>query len=304
VTVTVRDKDNAGGSASFAVAVAPVPVAVNDSATTGFNASVLLAVMQNDTAFGGGTLQAVSDPAHGATVIEDGQVRYTPDSGFSGVDGFTYTFRDANQLTATGTVTVTVSPAPPPNAVNDSAETELNTLVAIDVTANDSASGGLTLLSVSDPAHGSAAIVAGQIQYTPDPGFAGIDTFTYVIRDGQNVTDIGSVTVTVLAAPPPNAVDDSAETDQNSVVVIDVTANDSASGGLTLLSVSDPAHGNAAIVAGQIQYTPDPGFAGIDTFTYVIRDGQNVTDTGTITVTVTHPAAQVEHTLFLPLVEQ
>ena len=304
VTVTVKDKDNAGGSGSFVVAVAPVPAAVNDGATTGFNASVLLPVLQNDTAFGGGTLQSVGDPAHGAAAIEGSQVRYTPDGGFSGVDSFTYTFRDANGLTATGTVTVTVSPAPPPNAVNDSAETELNTPITISVTANDSATGGLTLVSVSDPAHGSAAIIAGQIQYTPDLGFAGVDTFTYVIQDGQNVTDIGSVTVTVLAASPPNAADDGAETDRDTAVTIDVTANDSATGGLTLVSVSDPAHGSAAIIAGKIRYTPDPGFAGVDTFTYVIRNGQNVTDTGAVTVTVTDPNVQVEHALFLPLVDQ
>ena len=83
-----------------------------------------------------------------------------------------------------------------------------------------------------------------------------------------------------------------------------MTANDSGTGGLTLVSVSDPAHGSAAIVAGQIQYTPDPGFAGVDTFTYVIRDGQSVTDTGAVTVTVTDPNIQAAHTLFLPLVEQ
>ena len=58
------------------------------------------------------------------------------------------------------------------------------------------------------------------------------------------------------------------------------------------------------IIGGKIRYTPDTGFAGVDTFTYVIRNGKNVTDTGDVTVTVTDPNVKVEHAMFLPLVDQ
>ena len=38
--------------------------------------------------------------------------------------------------------------------------------------------------------------------YTPDPTFAGIDTFSYTINDGRGATDTAFVTVTVKNALP------------------------------------------------------------------------------------------------------
>jgi hypothetical protein len=39
----------------------------------------------------------------------------------------------------------------------------------------------------------------GTVTYTPDPGFSGVDTFTYTVSDGTT-TATGTVTVTVTAA--------------------------------------------------------------------------------------------------------
>ncbi|MGY6648340.1 Ig-like domain-containing protein [Wenyingzhuangia sp. IMCC45574] len=48
---------------------------------------------------------------HGTIEVVNGKVNYTPASGFSGIDTFTYTITDAGGWAATGTVTVTVSNA-------------------------------------------------------------------------------------------------------------------------------------------------------------------------------------------------
>ena len=73
----------------------------------------------------------------------------------------------------------------------------------------------------------------------------------------------------------PTAADDAASTDEDTAVVIDVTANDSDSNGdaLTVTSVTDPANGTATDNGdGTVTYTPDPNFFGLDFFRYEVCD--------------------------------
>ncbi|WP_137177524.1 Ig-like domain-containing protein [Roseomonas sp. AR75] len=91
-------------------------------------------------------------------------------------------------------------------------------------------------------------------------------------------------------APGFDAADDAATTAEDVPVVIAVLANDSVRVGdtLTLLSVGEAAHGSTAMQgAGQVIYTPDADFAGVDSFTYTVTDGSGLTRSATVTVTVT-----------------
>jgi ELWxxDGT repeat protein len=93
-----------------------------------------------------------------------------------------------------------------PIAGNDSASSENDAPVTIDVVANDSESGGTidttSVLIVSNPAHGSASVTgSGSMIYTPVAGFAGSDSFTYTVKDVQGaLSNVATVTVTVTAA--------------------------------------------------------------------------------------------------------
>ncbi len=87
-----------------------------------------------------------------------------------------------------------------PLAQDDSAFTDPNTPVRIAVLANDSDvdDDALHMASVSDPAHGSVEMNPDQtVTYTPDLGFAGVDTFLYALSDTRNASDVATVTVTV-----------------------------------------------------------------------------------------------------------
>ena len=90
----------------------------------------------------------------------------------------------------------------------------------------------------------------------------------------------------------PTAVDDATTTAEGTAIDIDVVANDTDLEGDTLqvTSVTMPSNGTAVIKPGSattITYTPNTGFHGSDSFTYVASDGNGGTDTGTVTVTVT-----------------
>ncbi|WP_162991654.1 right-handed parallel beta-helix repeat-containing protein [Halostella salina] len=55
-------------------------------------------------------------------------------------------------------------------------------------------------------------------------------------------------------------------------------------------TVSGPSNGTLTLHSnGSLEYTPDPGYTGEDTFTYEASDGNGSTDTATVTVTVREP---------------
>ena len=182
-----------------------------------------------------------------------------------------------------------------PVLVDDSALTDEDTAVVVDVLGNDSDPEGdpLTVTDTTEPATGSVMINAdGTVTYTPNTGFIGTDSFEYTVTDGQGNLSTATVTVTV-ADPADNLpamlVDDAAETDEDTAVVIDVLGNDSDPEGdaLTVTDTTEPANGSVVINAdGTVTYTPDAGFAGEDTFEYSVEDEGGNISTATVTVTV------------------
>ncbi len=90
------------------------PTAVPDTASTTTDTPVVIAVLDNDSDPDSDTLfvSAVSNITNGtATINGDNTITYTPDTGFTGTGGFTYTVSDGtDQSTASVTVTVTTPP--------------------------------------------------------------------------------------------------------------------------------------------------------------------------------------------------
>ncbi|MEZ4866434.1 MAG: Ig-like domain-containing protein [Caldilineaceae bacterium] len=197
-----------------------------------------------------------------------------------------------------------------PNVVADTATTTQGKAVTINALANDStATGGtLTITAVGKPQFGAATTDGKSVTYTPSANFTGTDTFSYVVSDGKGGTSTGSVTVTVNGPggpnQPPTATNDAAVTAPGVAVLIDVLANDSdANGDALSISIDGaPQHGTAVVQNGKVLYTPNAGFSGADSFTYIISDGHGGTATGSVTVTVKGPSGGA--TIYLPLVQR
>ncbi len=90
----------------------------------------------------------------------------------------------------------------------------------------------------------------------------------------------------------PVAANDSAETVEETAVVVQVLSNDTDSDGSldpsTVSVVVGPVHGTATVNGnGTISYSPDPGYAGTDVLSYTVRDNAGAaSNTATVSVTV------------------
>ncbi len=298
---TVRDAYGAVATGAVTVNVTPVndpPTANDDAAETKEDTAVDIAVLANDTDPDGDDLSidSVTDPAHGTTGIVDGVVRYAPADNWSGSDSFQYTMSDGDGETDTADVTVTVLAVnDPPLAVDDEAGTEEEILVSIAVLDNDSdiETGALTVVSVTQPANGTAVIAGDLIDYTPDTDFNGFDSFTYEIEDAGGASATATVSVEVTPVnDPPVAADDAVQTLEDTALVIAVLDNDGDVDGdavaIDPASLTDPAGGQVELSDGDttITYTPVLNFNGTDSFSYGIVDGNGGSDTATVTVTV------------------
>jgi hypothetical protein len=326
-TYTVSDHQGATDVGTVTVSVAPVndaPVAAADSATTPFETMVSIPVLVNDYDPNKDTVQVsrVTQPAGGTvTFMADGEVIYTPQSGFFGADMFTYTIEDGQGGTATAPVIVTVGDAAatshPPTAVADASTTPQDTPVTISVLPNDydPDADPLTIIAVDSTTDqgGTAAVndngtpsdpMDDTIDYIPAVGFTGADTFTYTIDDGNGGTDIAWVLVVVTAPsadPVPTAVGDSVTTSHNTDVAIAVLSNDThpTPDGLTLTVLTHGAHGIVGVDNNDtpgdptddfLVFMPDVDFIGHDTFTYTIVDANGDSARAAVTVTMTNTA--------------
>ncbi|MFK7904729.1 MAG: Ig-like domain-containing protein, partial [Chitinophagales bacterium] len=273
------------------------PIAANDNALTLPNTATEVFILANDSDPDGDNLTATiaTPPTNGTVAINpDTQIAtYTPNEGFTGTDTFTYEVCDDGEpsLCSTATVTVTVGDVTvnnPPVAVDDSIVTQLNQLIGIGVLGNDSDPDGdaLTITSISsEPLNGTVEIVGfnnSSVNYTPNFNFIGVDSFEYVICDPLGACDTALVKITVINPGgnlPPTAIDDDATTGINTPISIEVLANDNdpEGGELTISTInSNPSNGTATINGGVVDYVPNTGFTGEDSFEYVVCDPQGL----------------------------
>ncbi|HCE1881265.1 tandem-95 repeat protein [Vibrio parahaemolyticus] len=204
-TLTFTATDPSGESISQTVnfTVKPVADIVADKATVVEDTPTIIKVLGNDTFEGDGkvvSLDANNGPANGTVSVNpDGSVTYTPNDNYHGADSFTYIVTSGGVSEST-TVNVDVTPVNDvPVAKNDTATTQEDTAVTIDVLPNDSDVDGdkLSIQSATVPeAQGKVEIVDGKLVFTPAENFNGHAEITYTVTDGQ-LADEAKVTVTV-----------------------------------------------------------------------------------------------------------
>jgi VCBS repeat-containing protein len=245
----------------------------------------------------------LSQPAEGAVVDNgDGTFSFNPGSDFQDLGegetravSFSFEVSDGNggHDTATATIIVTGTNDAPTAGILTAIDEEDKNTVTVDLLASAADLDGdtLTVIHVEEAPNGTVTDNGdGTVTYVPDPDFNGDDTFAYTISDGNGGESQGSVTVQVAAVnDAPTAADDAAETDVGTVISIDLLSNDNDVDGdvLTISSIGSAENGSVTNNGdGTVSYAPNAGFAGTDSFTYTVSDGNGGQATATATVAV------------------
>lgn len=317
-TYTARNQQNVPLTATVTVQVTDVndpPVALNDTYTVFRNTTQnVLEVLANDTTGVDDpnaeslTVTAVSAGSAGGT-IELGPsgltVRYTPKANFSGTETFTYTLSDGRGGTATGNVSVAVNlQNPPPTPQNDTFHLQEDAPEnTYDVLANDTTDNPEETLSISGVGTstvGSSLSVSTdglKVRYRPAPNFNGTEVLTYTLRDSGGATAVGQMTFIVAAVnDPPDAVNDnvsglSSKTTQWYVLANDVNVDQGET--LRITAVTQPPSGQGTVAISSdgtyLIYTGQgSNFEGSFSITYTVDDGKGLTDTATVTATISN----------------
>ncbi|MCY9879266.1 cadherin-like domain-containing protein [Vibrio natriegens] len=310
-TYQICDTDGLCDTATVYLDVTPVndpPVANDDTYTTLEDVALNInapGILGNDSDLDGDSLSVnlLTNPSNG-TVSQnaDGSFTYTPALNFNGMDSYTYEACDPYGDCDEATVTIYVgADNDPPEATDDAYTINEDTLLTVTspgVLSNDSDVDGdpLTVSLLTNPSNGTLTQNAdGSFTYMPNANFNGIDSYTYEACDTIGVCDSATVTITVVPVnDPPVAEDDSYSTTQDASLVVSapgILNNDSdLDGDNIFVDNADTTSSFAGIVSvnsdGSFSYTPDTGFAGIDTFNYTISDGNGGFNTATVTITV------------------
>lgn len=308
---TYTISDDAGGTSTATVSVTitstnQAPVAVNDTQTLAFNTPKTFDPRTNDSDPDGDafTITAKTNGTKGTVAIGAGgtSVTYTPTTGQSGADSFTYTISDPESATATGTVNINITPNAPPVAVNDQHNVTRNVAKTFDPRTNDSDPdyGPITITAKTDGTKGTVTIGAGgtSVTYTPNLNALGADSFTYAISDQHGATATATVSINIQATnTAPVAVADDLQIDGITAFIgsIDPRWNDTDANGdaLIVTTASTGSYGNVTFAGdGVVQYTRTSNKPTANspykyaTISYTISDGRGGTANGTINVTL------------------
>jgi hypothetical protein len=266
------------------------PIAEDDSYTTPYDTDVNSSVPGNDTYPTGSVFTKLTNPTNGVvTFNSNGTFNYNPNSGFTGVDVFTYQVclpAPNGTLCDPATVTIVVGPL----ANDDVATTPHNTPVTADVKGNDTYPSGAVFNNTSNPSNGSLVFSSnGTYTYTPAPGFTGVDQFTYTVcLPAPNGTVCDAATVTIVVGPI--AEDDSYTTPYDTDVNSSVPGNDTYPTGSVFTKLTNPANGVVTFNPdGTFNYNPNAGFTGVDVFTYQVclpAPNGTLCDPATVTIVV------------------
>jgi len=292
-----------GWFTSSVVTVAITVTAVNDaptadpqSVTTPEEAPKSITLTGSDPENQSLTFTITVNPTHGVLSGSGSARTYTPNLNYFGPDQFAFTVTDSGgAVSAPAIVSIGVTNVnDAPLTTSDSATTSEDVPVTVNVLANDSDPDGdpLNVTSVVCNNGAGANVNADQtIMITPPANFNGAIVCAYTVNDGHGGATTGQLTVSVTAVNDnPIAAPDFASTDDNTLIVVAVLANDADVDGdaLQLGPIVTCQQGTATVNLDQtVTYKPLTGFGGADQCTYSVSDPFGGTASGLLTVSVT-----------------
>lgn len=280
-------------TATITITVKPVndkPVADSISVTTKEDTFIRITLTAKDIDAQIQTLgyEIVDRPKNGVLSATPPFIIYTPNKDYYGSDSFTFTARDSFEKSDPATVTITIEPVNDlPTANSQSAKTKEDTSVNIKLTGTDVDNDQLIYTIVTNPLSGKINGTAPELEYVPNPDFYGEDSFMFKVGDGLAESNIVKVSITIEPVNDvPIANPQTANTSEEIVINITLTGKDTDSDPLTYQIVKYVLNGFLSGEPPNMQYKPNPGFFGTETFTFKVNDGKVDSEPATVTIIV------------------
>jgi len=283
-------------TATATIVVNPVndaPVANNMTVSTDENRFSQLSItldasdVDNDNL----TYSIASDVSNGETSLNGNIVTYTPSQDWNGEDVFTFLVNDGTADSNTASVTITVNAInDAPVTVNQTASTNEDEPISITLTATDIDSDTFSYSLESNTSNGTINLSNDVVTYTPNTNWSGTDTFTFKANDGTDDSNTSTVSITVDAVNDAPEIEDttlSTFTNHSSGSSIELSATDiDGDSSLTFSVVDEPTKGTATINGSTLTYIPENNYAGLDSLTYKVNDGELDSELKTIEIAV------------------
>ncbi|MGW8482240.1 Ig-like domain-containing protein [Microbacterium sp. NPDC055903] len=282
------------------------PIAVRDVALLPTGGEVLVGVLNNDTDPAGGILvvQSVTvEPGSGVSVsvLNHETLRIGDQGGISGQVRISYRISNGSK-TAEGDVVVIPIPAPdkllPPVANDDTVVVRAGDVVTIPVLDNDTHPNDAAMHVAPeliepfiDPEDGEAFVSQDSVRFRAGPEAKTVYA-TYNVVDENGQMDAGYITIQILAvdeernaAPRPRDVTARTISGATANIAIPLDGIDADGDSVELLGLdSNPSMGQVTVEQNYLVYQAFEDAAGVDTFSYKVRD--NLGKEGTATVRV------------------
>ncbi|HEY3322160.1 MAG TPA: Ig-like domain-containing protein [Planctomycetota bacterium] len=205
------------------------------------------------------------------------------------LDGeYSGTFPSGNG-TAGGDFVVEFSVNAPPVADSKSISTHRNATVASTLAVSDADGDTLSYSIVAQPQHGALSGTAPNLNYAPNAGYVGSDSFTFKVNDGLADSNTAAISIDVTNTVPAAAAKN-VSTHGGMATEIVLSASDADSDTLSYSVVAQPQHGALSGTAPNLSYTPAAGYLGSDSFTFKANDGLVDSNTATVSIDVTNNA--------------
>ncbi|MCU4154678.1 tandem-95 repeat protein [Carboxylicivirga sp. A043] len=305
VSLTVTDTNNSSNEQNFSITVNNVndaPVVSNKNYATQENVATTILfgdfATDEDGNIDVNSLSVTRAAEYGSTSIEagTGNITYTPNTGFSGVDYFEIQVSDNDGANSNiGRIDITVSNEAP-NAVNDDYTIDEDSPTDFSILDNDTDPqnniNNESLVILTAPQNGTAIINSdASIKYTPNSNYNGSDSFTYRICDDSDYCDEATVNISITSVNDAPIVNDNEyEINEDERTVFEVLNNDSdidnEIDANTIQIVTNAANGVTTVSSGTITYTPNSNYNGSDSFEYSVADSDGARNQATVTITV------------------
>lgn len=291
---TIRDPGGLTATGEVAVLVKPVndpPVLRDQTLTLNRNRSADVFYDAVDADGDVLTFSVVEGPTNGVLLAYPSLANYEPQSGFVGVDRFTYTASDG--LTGVGPAVVTlrvVDANNPPDVESVSTVTAQDQTLVIPLRVRDADGEAVILRLDRPPAHGTARIDGTNAVYTPEPAFVGTDSFSYRASDGQEESPEALVTVRVTDQnTAPRAQSEVLTVGRNRSTPVTLRATDAENNPLRFQVVTNPAYGVLEGTPPALVYTPRLNFGGLDRLFFTAADRVVTSEVAVVHLLVREP---------------